>query len=200
MHSHKQPLILQTERLLLRRWRDADREPYAAMCADPRVMEFFPSTQTRQHADAIIDRQNDHIDRHGFAFWALEHKARGEFLGFTGLMHVGFTAHFTPAIEIGWRLAHRYWGKGYASEAAMASLGYGFGTLGLDEIVSFTAMGNQRSQHVMKRIGMRRDPSGDFDMPTLPDGHPLRRHAFYRIRAEDHLPQPHPPANEETLR
>ena len=157
------------------------------MCADPAVMEFFPSTLTRAQADAGIDRQNAHIERHGFGFWALEHRSSGEFLGFTGLMHVGFTAAFTPAIEIGWRLAHRHWGRGYATEAALASLDHGFGALGLGEVVSFAFVGNERSQRVMMRIGMRRRPDGDFDMPTLPCGHPLRRHVLYRLPAEDHL-------------
>lgn len=197
MRAHSLPPQIETERLLLRRWRDADREPYAAMCADPRVMEFFPSTQTRAQADAGIDRQNAHIDRHGFGLWALEERSSGEFLGFTGLMHVGFAATFTPAVEIGWRLAHCQWGKGYAREAAMASLDHGFGPLGLAEVVSFTFVGNQRSQRVMTRIGMRRQPDGDFDMPTLPNGHPLQRHLLYRLRAEGHPPPIH---HEETLR
>ena len=183
MHGQSHTPEIETERLLLRCWRDTDREPFAAMCADARVMEFFPSTQTREQADAVIDRMSSHIDRHGFGFWALEDRASGEFLGFTGLWNVSFTAAFTPAVEIGWRLAHRSWGKGYASEAARASLAFGFGTLRLPEIISFAVLANQRSRRVMERIGMIADPSGDFDHPKLPAGHPLQRHALYRLSA-----------------
>lgn len=184
MHANKLPPEIQTERLLLRRWRETDREPFAVMCADRRVMEFFPSLQTREETDAVIDRLNSHIDRHGFGFWALEARASGEFLGFTGLSNVGFTAPFTPAVEIGWRLAHCFWGMGYASEAARASLAWGFGKLQLEQIVSFAVVSNLRSRRVMERIGMIHDPGGEFDMPTLPEGHPLRRHALYRMRAK----------------
>jgi RimJ/RimL family protein N-acetyltransferase len=199
MHDHMHPPEIETERLLLRRWRDTDREPFGAMCADLRVMEFFPSTQRRDQADAVIDRLNGHTDRHGFGFWALEERSSGEFLGFTGLSHVGFTAPFTPAVEIGWRLAHRFWGMGYAREAALASLGFGFGALKLEQIVSFAAIANLRSRRVMERIGMRHDPGGEFDMPTFPEGHALRRHAFYRIRAEDRPARPQPIWNGEAL-
>ncbi len=109
MHGHKLPPEIKTERLLLRRWRDTDRDAFAAICADRRVMEFFPSIQTREQSDAVIDRLNSHIDRYGFGFWALEDRESGAFLGFTGLSNVGFDAHFAPAVEIGWRLAHRFW-------------------------------------------------------------------------------------------
>jgi RimJ/RimL family protein N-acetyltransferase len=199
MHKEKPSPEIETARLLLRRWRDADREPFAELCADPRVMEFFPATQRRDEADAVIDRLRSHIDRHGFGFWALEERSSGEFLGFTGLSHVGFTGHFTPAVEIGWRLAYRFWGKGYATEAALASLGFGFGRLGLAQIVSFAAIGNLRSRRVMERIGMRHDPGGDFDMPTFQQSHPLRRHAFYRILAADWPARSHLVSNEENL-
>ena len=188
MHGQSHIPEIETERLLLRRWRDTDREPFAAICADARVMEFFPSTQTREEADTVIDRLSSHIDRHGFGFWALEDRASGEFLGFAGLWNVSFTAAFTPAVEIGWRLAHRFWGKGYASEAARASLAFGFDTLRLPEIVSFAVLANQRSRRVMERIGMIHDPSGDFDHPKLPAGYPLRRHALYRLSAPSETP------------
>ena len=200
MHGQNPPPIIETERLLLRRWRDGDREPFASICADPRVMKFFPSTQTREQSGAQIDRQNSHMDRHGFCFWALENRASGEFLGFTGLLNVGFAAPFAPAVEIGWRLAHRFWDAGYAGEAARASVAWGFNTLRLDEIVSFAFVDNWRSRRVMERIGMRHDPGGEFDMPTLPEGHPLRRHAFYRIRAADRTAPSEPISNKETLR
>jgi RimJ/RimL family protein N-acetyltransferase len=198
MREYALPPEIETERLLLRRWHDKDREPFAAMCADPRVMEFFPRTQTREEANAVIDRLNSHIDRHGFGFWALEDRSNGEFLGFTGLSNVGFTAPFTPAVEIGWRLAHRYWGKGFANEAARASLAWGFGKLRLPQIVSFAVLTNRRSRRVMERIGMTHDPDGEFDMPTFPEGHPLRRHALYRIRAEAPPTHSHPIWNKET--
>ena len=200
MHGHKLPPEIKTERLLLRGWRDADREPFAAMCADRRVMEFFPSIQSREQSDAVIDRLNSHIDRHGFGFWALEDRASGAFLGFTGLSNVGFDAHFTPAVEIGWRLAQRFWGIGYAREAARASIAFGFGTLRLQQIVSFAAIANTRSRQVMERIGMTRDPGGDFDMPNLPEVHPLRRHVLYRISAEGQPVCSYPISSEETLR
>ena len=131
----------------------------------------------------MIDRLNTHIDSHGFGFWALEDRASGEFVGFTGLENVAFTAPFTPAVEIAWRLAHRFWGRGYAAEAARASLAFGFEILKLPEIVSFAVLDNRRSRRVMERIGMAHDPSGDFDHPRLPAGHPLQRHAFYRLPA-----------------
>jgi RimJ/RimL family protein N-acetyltransferase len=193
MREYALPPEIETERLLLRRWCDKDREPFAAMCADPRVMEFFPRTQTPEEADTVIDRLNSHIDRHGFGFWALEDRSNGEFLGFTGLSNVGFDAPFTPAVEIGWRLAHRFWGAGYASEAARASLAWGFGTLHLPEIISFAVITNLRSRRVMERIGMTHDPSGDFDHPRFPADHPLQRHAFYRLSAD-----PGTIANKET--
>jgi len=177
---------IETRRLKLRPWRDADREPWAAMNADPLVREYLPGTLNREESDASLDSLNAHITRHGFGFWALEDRTSGEFLGFTGLVHTPFTAHFTPCVEIGWRLARRHWGKGYASEAARASLDYGFSTLGLTEIVSFAVAANMRSRRVMERIGMTHEPDGDFDHPNLPVGHACRRHAFYRITAAAH--------------
>ena len=199
MHGHTLPPEIKTERLLLRRWRDTDRDAFAAICADRRVMEFFPSIQTREQSDAVIDRLNSHIDRYGFGFWALEERESGAFLGFTGLSNVGFDAHFAPAVEIGWRLAHRFWGNGYASEAARASLAWGFGTLQLAQIVSFAALANMRSRRVMERIGMTRDPGGDFDMPKLPEGHALRRHVLYRMSAKGQPISSFRISNEETL-
>lgn len=181
-----------TARLVLRNWREGDRAPFAAMCADPRVMEFFPETLTREQSDAVIDRLGAHIERHGYGFWALEEQATGAFLGFTGLANVDFAAPFVPAVEIGWRLAHRHWGKGYASEAARGCLDFGFNALGLPEIVSFAVVANVRSRRVMERLGMVRDAGCDFDHPRLPAGHPLQRHAFYRIA------NPHKPKAKET--
>ena len=173
---------LVTDRLILRRWRPEDRAPFAAMNADPVVMEHFPAPLTASESDALVDRIEAGFDARPFGLWALERRADGAFLGFTGLSDVGFDAHFTPAVEVGWRLAAFAWGQGYASEAARASLRHGFDTVGLAQIVSFTARRNTRSSAVMERIGMTRDPADDFDHPRLAAGHPLRPHVLYRIR------------------
>jgi RimJ/RimL family protein N-acetyltransferase len=172
---------LTTDRLLMRQWRDSDREPFAALNADPAVMEHFPAPQTREMSDALIDRNIPAIDERGWGLWALEVRETGEFIGFTGLSVPSFEAHFMPAVEIGWRLAKGAWGNGYATEAARASLAHGFGPAGLDEIVSFTATTNLPSQRVMQRIGMTHDEAGDFDHVRLPAGHRLQRHVLYRI-------------------
>ncbi|TCC20480.1 GNAT family N-acetyltransferase [Kribbella speibonae] len=172
---------LTTDRLLLRNWRDSDREPFAALNADPAVMEHFPAPQTREQSDGLIDRTIPMIDERGWGLWALEVRDTGEFIGFTGLSVPSFEAHFMPAVEIGWRLAKGAWGNGYASEAARAALAHGFGPGGLDEIVSFTANPNVPSQRVMQRIGMVHDEPGDFDHPRIADGHRLQRHVLYRI-------------------
>lgn len=173
---------IRTDRLLLRHWRPTDLERFASLNADPRVMEHFPSTLTREESDAFVRRIEEHFELHGFGWWAVEVAAEGVLAGFVGLARPAFTAPFTPCVEVGWRLAADCWGKGIASEGARAVLAFGFETLGLDEIVSFTAVGNQRSQAVMERIGMRRDHQGDFDHPNLPPGHRLRRHVLYRIK------------------
>ncbi len=171
-----------TPRLRLRRWTDADREPFAALNADPAVMEHFPAPLDRTASDALADRIEAHLDEHGWGLWAVEVLDGGTFIGFTGLAPASFDAHFTPAIEVGWRLAHDHWGKGYAPEAAAATLADGFERLDVDEFVSFTATANVNSRRVMEKIGMARDPADDFDHPSLPDGHHLRRHVLYRIR------------------
>ena len=174
---------LRTERLLLRCWRPADRAPFAAMNADPEVMEHFPAALTRAESDAFIDRIEAGFEARGFGLWAVQVTATGEFIGFTGLSVPGFDAPFTPAVEIGWRLRRRSWGHGYAAEAARRVLASGFTDHGLAEVVSFTSAGNVRSQSVMRRIGMIHDPAGDFDHPGLPAGHPLRGHVLWRARA-----------------
>jgi RimJ/RimL family protein N-acetyltransferase len=172
---------LRTERLLLRRWREEDREPFAAMNADMVVMEHFPSLMTRAQSDGAIDRIEELFERDGFGLWALEERATGEFLGFTGLQRVGFDAPFVPAVEVGWRLRASAWGQGYATEAATASVADGFGPAALDEIVSFTTPRNARSIAVMQRLGMTRDAAGDFDHPRVPASSGLRRHVLYRL-------------------
>jgi RimJ/RimL family protein N-acetyltransferase len=175
---------LRTERLLLRRWRPTDREPFAALNADPEVMRWFHSPLSRAESDALARRIEAGFDERRWGLWALEEHASGRFLGFTGLNPVGFEASFTPAVEVGWRLACDAWGCGYATEAARAALDCAFDWLGLDEVVSFTAAGNARSVAVMERLGMSHDPADDFDHPLLPAGDPLRRHLLYRVRAQ----------------
>jgi ribosomal-protein-alanine N-acetyltransferase len=174
---------LRTERLLLRRWRLADRAPFAAMNADPEVMRYFPSALTPADSDALVDRIEAGFEKYGFGLWALDVLATGEFIGFTGLSVPSFDAHFTPAVEIGWRLARPAWGHGYATEAARRAVASGFGDHGLTDMVSFTSLVNVRSQAVMRRIGMTHDPAADFDHPRLPAGHPLQRHVLWRLAA-----------------
>jgi RimJ/RimL family protein N-acetyltransferase len=169
-----------TFRLLLRPWRDEDLPAFAAMNADPRVMEFFPRPLDRAESDARAARIRDHFARHGFGLWAVEVPGVADFIGFVGLSVPDFEMPFMPCVEVGWRLAHEHWGQGYATEAARAALDFGFRRLALDEIVSFTVPANRRSRGVMERIGMTRTPADDFDHPALPEGHPLRRHVLYR--------------------
>ena len=179
------PPELRTSRLLLRGWRPEDREPFAALNADPRVTEFLGRMGDRAESDELLDRAEEHWTARGFGLWAVERLEDGAFLGFTGLSSPSFEAAFTPAVEVGWRLAHAAWGHGYATEAAEEALAFGFERLGLEEIVSFTTVANERSRRVMERLGMRRDPADDFDHPRLEEGHPLRPHVLYRLRAED---------------
>jgi ribosomal-protein-alanine N-acetyltransferase len=174
---------LSSGRIRLRRWGDADRDPFAALNSDPRVMEFFPSLLTRAQSDAMVDGIAAHFGKHDFGLWAVEIPSVAPFIGFAGLSVKRFAAPFTPCVEVGWRLAFAYWGRGYATEAARLALDYGFGTLGLSEVVSYTTVTNRRSRAVMERLGMRRDPAEDFDHPDLPDGHALRRHVLYRLGA-----------------
>lgn len=172
---------IDTERLRLRRWLPTDREPFAALNADPRVIEHLPGPLSREESDALVDRIEAHFDRHGFGLWAVEILDGEPFAGFIGLSVPRFEARFTPCVEIGWRLGAPHWGRGYATEGARAALTFGFGDLGLEEIVSFTVPDNVRSRRVMEKIGMTHDPADDFDHPLLPEGHPLRRHVLYRI-------------------
>ena len=174
-----------TARLLLRPWRDEDLAPFAALNADPAVMEHFPKTLSRAESDNVAEAIVAHFDTHGFGLWAVEVRGVTPFIGFTGLSVPRFEAHFTPTVEVGWRLARAHWGKGYASEAARAALAFGFEALALVELVSFTAAGNHRSRRVMERIGMREDVPGAFDHPALAPGHPLRAHALYRLAREN---------------
>lgn len=172
---------LRTSRLLLRRWRDEDRPHFAAMNADPAVMRFYPAPMTRQESDAMADRIAAGFDAHGFGLWAVEIPGVALFAGYVGLARPAWEAHFTPCVEMGWRLAAAHWGKGYAPEAAARCRDEGFVVLGLKELVAFTVPRNAPSRRVMEKIGMVHDAAGNFDHPRLAAGHPLQRHVLYRI-------------------
>jgi RimJ/RimL family protein N-acetyltransferase len=174
--------MLRTPRLELRRWRPADREPFAAMNADPVVMRHFPAPMTPAESDALADAIEAHFVIRGFGLYAVEIPGVTPFAGFVGLSVPTFAAAFTPCVEIGWRLASAQWGRGYATEAGQAVLAHAWETLRLAEVVSFTTVGNAPSRAVMVRLGMTRDPADDFDHPRLPEGHPLRPHVLYRVR------------------
>jgi len=178
---------LRTKRLRLRRWRPEDLAAFAALNADPRVVEFLSEALSRADSDALVARIEAHFDAHGFGLFAVDVVADDAFAGFIGLSIPRFDAPFTPCVEIGWRLAADFQGRGYATEGARAALAFGFDTLALPEIVSFTSAANVRSRRVMEKLGMTHDPGDDFDHPALPAGHPLRRHVLYRLRS------PHPP-------
>jgi RimJ/RimL family protein N-acetyltransferase len=175
---------LSTDRLLLRRWEEGDLDPFAAMNADPAVTEYLLPPITREQSEQLVARTESSFENRGYGLWAVETKDERSFIGFVGLSFVDPDYPFGPAVEIGWRLGHRFWGHGYATEAARSALAFGFDTLGLAEIVSFTVAGNRRSWAVMERLGMRRDTAGDFDHPRVPEGHPLRPHILYRIGAD----------------
>lgn len=155
------------------------------MNADPEVMEHFPTVLTREESDGYVGRVMESWGANGFGLWAIERLEDGTFVGFTGLTRPRFDAPFMPAVEVGWRFARDAWGRGYATEAARASIAFGFDVVGLDEIVSFTSPANVRSWRVMERLGMTHDPADDFDHPRLPEGSPLRRHVLYRLRRSD---------------
>ena len=179
------PNLLTTERLILRQWQESDRDAFARLNADPVVREFFPRVQTREESDADAARVQKAIEERGWGFWAVEVRGGASFIGFVGLSIPGIETHFSPCVEIGWRLLKEHWGKGYVSEAAVECLRFGFEKLTLQEIVAFTVPLNLRSRAVMERIGMSRDPADDFDHPNLEPGHPLRRHVLYRMRRSD---------------
>ena len=175
------PHTLTTKRLILRPWRPSDRLPFQAINADSRVMEFYPSTLTPAESDALITRIHLHFEQHNHGPYAVQLNETGTFIGYIGLYTPTFEAHFTPAIEIAWRLSADHWGRGLATEGARAVLHHAFHTLQLPSLVSFTVPANLRSRRVMEKLGMTHDPSEDFDHPNLPEGHPLRRHVLYRI-------------------
>jgi RimJ/RimL family protein N-acetyltransferase len=174
-------LTLRTERLLLRPWRDEDLAPFAALNADPVVMAHFPARLTRQESDLMVEGIGVRFAETGLYLWAVEVRGVEPFIGYVGLSAPAFDAAFTPCVEVGWRLDREAWGKGYATEAGRTVVADGFDRLGLEGIVSFTTISNRRSQRVMQRLGMTRDPAEDFDHPNLPPGHPLRHHVLYRL-------------------
>ena len=181
------PASLRTARLQLRAWRDEDIAPFAEMSADPAVMEYLLPLSDRWFSpEAWVARKRAHWDEHGFGQWVVEIPGEASFIGVVGLETVAYEAPFTPAVEVAWRLAQPYWGHGYATEAARAALDYGFGELGLDEIVALTVPANWRSRGVMERLRMTRSPEDDFDHPRVPAG-PLRRHVLYRLRNPSQL-------------
>ena len=174
-------MTLETKRLILRPWKDSDLEPFAAMNADPEVMEYFPKLMTLDETAAMIERIKARYAENGICLWAAEEKETNNFIGFIGLAKPNFDAKFMPCVEIGWRLARKYWGKGYAPEGALAALQDGFERHNLDEIVSFTAAVNLKSIRVMEKISMRRDSENDFMHPNVAEGHHLKPHVLYRI-------------------
>lgn len=171
---------LETERLILRSWRESDRIPFRAMNQDPKVMEFFPKTYTTKESDSTILKIEDHFKTHGFGLFATEIKSTQEFIGFVGIQNIPFDSHFTPAIEIGWRLSSDHWGHGYAPEGAREVLRFALEELKLNEILALTTKDNMKSRRVMEKIGMTYDERDDFDHPKLASDHPLRPHVLYR--------------------
>ena len=176
----KNGYLFESERLGFRRWKTSDHAPFAALNANPDVMEFFPKTLSRTESDALIERIEAHFEEKGYGLWAVERKEDGEFIGFIGLLDVNFDIGIDGATEIGWRLDQEFWKKGYATEGANACLGYAYHELGKKEIYSFTSAVNAPSETVMKRIGMEK--MGEFDHPRVPEGSPLKRHVLYRIK------------------
>ncbi|MBR7651308.1 GNAT family N-acetyltransferase [Brucella oryzae] len=179
-------IILETPRLIIRNWEDRDRDLFHVINADEEVMRFFPFRRDRSQSDELFDRLQKMISETGLGFYALEEKDSGRCIGFAGLARTDLAPHFPDGtVEIGWRLAIPFWGKGYVTEAGKALIEYAFGTLGLTEVVSFAVHNNERSTAVMQRIGMSRDPASDFDHPRVPDETPhLKLHSVYRIQAD----------------
>lgn len=172
---------LRTDRLLLRPWRESDCEPFAQLNADPEVMRYLQGPRSRERSDASIASMERQFAEQGWGLWALEVIATGEFIGFTGLARSDFDAHFTPAVEVGWRLARQAWGHGYATEAGAAAVRFGLGPGGIPDIMSWTAAINSPSRAVMARLGFRHDPAADFEHPRVPPGDPIRPHVLYRL-------------------
>jgi RimJ/RimL family protein N-acetyltransferase len=182
MHSQPQ---LKTERLLLRRWRESDSEPFAAINADPAVMELYPATLSRSSSDALIERFEACIAERGYGLWAVELSPERPLVGYVGLSPVEIDVAFAPAVELGWRLARDCWGRGLASEAASAAIAFAFERLDLSDLVAYTAVVNTRSRRLMERLGMTRDPAEDFRHPGRDVSVRLAPHVLYRLTAGD---------------
>lgn len=182
-------MIIETPRLILRTWKDSDLEPMAAIDQDPKVCEFLPGQGSLEGTRGGIAYIKQHFETHGFSVYAVELKSTGEMIGFVGLSVPSFEAHFTPCVEIAWRLASHHWNQGYATEAAKAVLQYAFTKLNLNEVVSFTVANNYASRRIMEKIGMHREAAGDFDHPRIEKESPLCRHVLYRISKEDFIKQ-----------
>lgn len=180
------PSLTTTPAILLRQWNDSDLEPFAAMNADEEVMRYFPRPLTAEESRQGLERLRRGIDQRGWGLWAVE--VEGDLAGFTGLAEPRFIAHFTPCIEIGWRLRREFWGRGIAHAAAQQAADYAFSVLRLDQLVSFTAAGNERSRSLMQRLGFTHDPCDDFLHPSLPEDHPLRPHVLYRKQRPQVMP------------
>jgi len=178
---------LKTERLILRPWTDNDREPFFILNSDPVAMEYFEKPLSREESDTAVDRIMKHFEEKGFGLWVMESKETGEFIGTTGIFIPYFEAAYTPCVEIGWRMGVKYWGQGLVSEAARASLKYGFENVETEEIVAVTVPTNFRSRAVMDRLGMTHDPKADFDHPRVSDGHKYKRHVLYRLKKTEWL-------------
>lgn len=174
--------VIETERLILREWKDEDTEQFILMNQDPKVMEHFPKMLSPDETLGLLGHIKDHIKEYGFGLWAATIKDTGEWIGFIGICHFSLPAHFSPCVEVGWRLKAECWGNGYAPEGARAALAYGFEKLGLEEIVAFTVPTNDRSMRVMEKIGMTRNIEDDFAHPKLPADHKLSHHCLYRIK------------------
>jgi RimJ/RimL family protein N-acetyltransferase len=184
-------IALTTARLLLRRWQPSDRQPFSRLNADPRVMEFMPGCLSREESDRLVEKIESHFREHGFGLYAAELRQDHSFIGYVGLAVPSFQAHFTPCVEIGWRLSADHWGQGLATEGAREVMRHAFEMLGLEELVSFTVPANVRSRRVMEKLGMTYQPADEFDHPRLPEGHPFRRHVLYRRRRSRKDPEVH---------
>ncbi len=185
---------VESERLILRPWKKEDRQPFADMSADKGVMEHLPPLTAHDAYHTWIDRQIESQQKHRMCFWAVEAKQDGAFVGAVGLLPVNYEAHFTPAVEVGWRIARPFWGLGYAPEAAAAAIRFGFESLQLPEIEANVGIANEKSMRVMAKLGMLRDTNGDFDHPLVPDGNVLRRQVLYRLTRSQWLAQPAAPS------
>ena len=180
-------IILETNRLILRTWEEKDIDAMTIINQDPKVCEFLPAIGNRESTETNVRKIMQHYKEHGYCLYAVELKPICEFIGWVGLAIPSFEAHFTPAVEIGWRLSSHHWNQGYATEAAKAVLHYAFTTLGLKEVVSFTAVNNQASRRVMEKLGLIHYPEEDFDHPRIKKTHSLCRHVLYRLKAKEFI-------------